>query len=461
MKRVNIPFISKNVEIELPDETEVLSMQTPQPLSNEAQAIQQALDNPIQSLPLEQIVEAKKTKNPHPTAVIVISDNTRPVPYTSDNGILWPIIERLLHAGVNRRDICVLVATGTHRAMHEQELREMIDERVFLHGIPVINHNCRDAANLSHLGSTKRGTKVLVNKSYLDADIKILTGLVESHFMAGVSGGRKSVCPGLLGEEGTYVFHGAEMLASKNVRDLNITDNPVHEEALEVAIMAGVDFIVNVTLDHAFKLTGVFAGHLVYAHEAAARCLRDYVAIPLDKQYDIVITHGGYVGLNHYQVGKVAVVAIQAVKQGGHLLVVGDNTDVDPVGSLNYKTVLYLLKLFGVEGFLRLIQSPDWMFIPEQWQVQMWAKLFAQIPQEHFLYYSPQFEQQHYRIIPGFNGNDLLSSANQYTQSYDSMSKVIQYGVLRALKQLEEAGISKPSMAYLADGPYGIIVLDN
>jgi nickel-dependent lactate racemase len=91
----------------------------------------------------------------------------------------------------------------------------------------------------------------------MEADIKILTGLVENHFMAGVSGGRKSICPGLVGEESTYIFHSAKFLASPKACDLNLPGNPCHEEALEVAEKAGADYIINVTLDHEFNLTGV------------------------------------------------------------------------------------------------------------------------------------------------------------------------------------------------------------
>src|SRR5690554_6270823 len=170
----------------------------------------------------------------------------------------------------------------------------MLDARLFESGISVRNHDCRDREQLRYLGRTSRGSEIYLNRAYLETDLKILTGLVESHFMAGASGGRKSICPGLIGEESTYVFHGAQMLSSNNVGNLILEDNPCHEEVLEVAKMAGADFIINVTLDDEFRLTGVFAGDLEKAHLAAVERLKEYVAIPVQKQYDLVITHAGF-----------------------------------------------------------------------------------------------------------------------------------------------------------------------
>ena len=125
------------------------------------------------------------------------------------------------------------------------ELRSMLDPRIFATKIEIRNHDCEDPESLVYLGETQRGTRVYINRYYMEADLKILTGLVESHFMAGASGGRKSVCPGLVGKESTYVFHSAPVLASPLARDLVLDGNPCHEEALEVAKKAGVDYIIN------------------------------------------------------------------------------------------------------------------------------------------------------------------------------------------------------------------------
>ncbi|MEE8564172.1 MAG: lactate racemase domain-containing protein, partial [Atribacterota bacterium] len=257
MKRISIELGKEIIEVNLPDNTEILSTEQPKPLDNPAFFIQKALIDSISSPSLDQIIEQKLKKNPQVKVVVVISDNTRPVPYKGKVGILWPIIEKLLAKNISHSRILILVAAGTHRPLSEKELREMLDPRVFDYRIPIKNHNCRDKNNLAYLGKTNRGSSVYINRDYMEADIKILTGLVETHFMTGASGGRKSICPGLIGEESIYIFHGAPMLASQKANDLIINDNPCHQEALEVAKKAGADYILNVTLDQDFKLTGV------------------------------------------------------------------------------------------------------------------------------------------------------------------------------------------------------------
>ena len=458
MNRYPLPLGTETLELALPPGTEVLSMSTPETLADPEAAIAEALVHSINSPSLDELIAAKLAQHSNPTAVIVISDSTRPVPYTGPAGILWPIIAKLLEHGIDPGAITVLVATGTHRPNTLDELKQMLDPRVFEHNIAVVNHDCRDTDNLAYLGKTQRGSQVYINKTYLNADIKILTGLVESHFMAGASGGRKSICPGLIGEASTYIFHGAEMLSSPEARDLVLEGNPCHEEALEVAKMAGADYIVNVTLDHQFRLTGVFAGELEAAHQKAFERVFGYVSIPIAKPYDIVVTHAGFVGVNHYQAAKVAVASIPALKPNGKLIIAANNTDPDPVGSPQYRTVLHLLKLMGAEKFKQLILSPDWTFIPEQWQVQMWARVFDRIPQEHLVYYSPQLTQRDYAFVPGVAGNRYLAPERVNSATAADIPQVISAAVSEAVQEFRAKHNTEPTIAYLADGPYGIPV---
>ncbi|QQO10738.1 nickel-dependent lactate racemase [Breznakiella homolactica] len=460
MKSVQIP-LGGGIDIPLPDGTDIYRMASPGSIENPGKAIRASLDNPVSSPPLavlardalDRSIESGKP----PRAVILVSDNTRPVPYSGEQGILLPVVELLLREGFKPGGILVIVATGTHRAMTDTEIRAMVDPEIFRLGITVENHDCKDTANLTDLGTTSRGGRIYINRKYLEADLKILTGLVESHFMAGFSGGRKSVCPGVIGEESTFVFHGADMMAHPEARDLVLDGNPCHEESLEVARRAGADFIVNVTLDHSFNITGVFAGELEAAHRAAAEKVRSYVGILLEKQYDIVISHAGFVGVNHYQAAKVGVASIAALKEKGHLIVAADNTDTaNPVGSLQYRTVLQLLKLNGPEKFLRMITSADWTFIPEQWQVQMWAKLFSRIPMEHFYYFAPQIDRRYAEIIPGRDGRLLLPADRRDTADLRDIPAFIEAALRAAAETYPPEQRAALSVAYLSDGPYGI-----
>jgi nickel-dependent lactate racemase len=455
MKGIDLKLGKKTFRVHLPDQTDVYAMTTPAVLANPGAAIREALENSINSPGLDQLIREKLKTKPDFRTVIVVSDNTRPVPYRGESGILWPLVERLLRQGIAPQQISILVATGTHRAMTEAELKQMLEPAIFELGIAVINHNCQDESNLAYLGETRRGSRIWINRRYMEADLKILTGLVESHFMAGVSGGRKSVCPGLIGEASTYVFHGAPMLASSLACDLNLEGNPCHEEALEVAKKAGADYIVNVTLDHRFQITGVFAGELEAAHKKAVELVKNYAAIPVNKEYDIVVTHAGFVGINQYQAAKAAVASIPLLKAGGWLIEVADHTDSHPVGSPKYQTVLHLLKLMGSDNFNRLLLSPDWTFIPEQWQVQMWAKVFAKIPMEQYIYYSPQLSERDLRMIPCLDGNLLLPPEKRYRRTPDNVAAVIEAAFQHIGSKSAQTDLS---VAFLQDGPYGIPV---
>ncbi len=456
MKTVNMKFGPEQFTVRLPETTEILAMDTPKPLTNPETAIAEALVNSIGAPGLDAMIAAKIDANPNLRVVVVVSDNTRPVPYRGESGILWPILQKLLNHGIAKERILVIVATGTHRGLTTDELQIMLDPKVFEAGIQVVNHDCQDQANLVYLGATRRGSQIYINRNYMEADLKILTGLVESHFMAGASGGRKSVCPGLIGEESTYIFHSAPMLASPQATDLTLDGNPCHEEALEVAQKAGVDYIVNVTLDHRFQITGVFAGDLELAHRKAVEQVTQYAAIPVERTYDLVITHAGFVGINHYQAAKAGVAASRILKPGGTLIMAANNTDSDPVGSPRYRTVLHLLKLMGVENFNRLILSKDWTFIPEQWQIQMWGKLFAKIPQDNFIYYSPQLKSSDYQYLAGVDGNCFLPEDQRYRSDTQLIPVYIEAAVNETLRRLTASGNKELSIAYLTDGPYGI-----
>lgn len=454
---VTLDLGRSRIRIGLPPGAEVLSMTEPGPVADPQSAIGHALESPIGSEPLSAIVSRAVAANPDATAVVVVSDNTRPVPYSGEQGILWPVLCTLLANGVKKANLTVLVANGTHRALCTRELMEMLDPRVFDNGIRVLNHDCR-GDDLVYLCKTSRGSDIYINSLYLKADLKILTGLVESHFMAGVSGGRKSVCPGLIGESSTCVFHGPHLLDSPNARDLVLEGNPVHEESLEVAEAAGADFIVNVTLNSRLELTGVFAGGLRAAHESAVRHLSRYVLIPLERKYDLVVTHAGFVGVNHYQAAKAAVVALPALAETcSRMVMIADHTDPAPLGSSKYRTVLHLLKMLGAERFTKLIFSEDWVFIPDQWQVQMWAKVFRKLDMRHLIYAAAGLSADDESLIPGVTALDYVRERGYDTQPLRSFEEIAQAAVLAAADELRSLKGAEPSIAVLQDGPYGIV----
>lgn len=449
----------KEFILNLPEEIKILKMKGTSTVTDPAFEIEKCLNYPIGSVSFDTIVEKKLKKNPASNAVIVISDNTRPVPYKGKQGILLPLVDKLLSAGLTTDRITILCANGTHTPLPDTIFHEMIDSRIFEKGISVINHDCLDDDNLLFMGYTSKGTEIKINKTYVEADIKILTGLVESHFMAGVSGGRKSICPGLIGENSTFIFHSVQFLDNKYSKDLNLIQNPCHEEALEVAHSVGADFIFNVTLNDKFDVTGYFAGDMEKAHLAAYEKVKQSVGIHETETYDIVVTHSGFVGKNHYQAAKAAIAALPLLKKDSYLIMAGDCIDVDPVGKDTYRKVLPFLKNTKSDDFINLLKSDKWQFVPDQWQVQMWAKLFQVIPQKNFLFYAPQLTKEDYKILSGEDGNNYLSPDSQYGNGSDGTIVSFLESALKQIRsKLELAGRKNIKTAWFADGPYGIVL---
>jgi nickel-dependent lactate racemase len=476
--KIEIPFEGGPIEAELPDGTDILRMAGARPLADPGEAVRRALREPIGSESLEAVARSRRAGRAGARACVVVSDKTRPVPYREPGGLLAPILDTLAAAGFTPADITILVAAGIHAEMGRFELEKMLGPEPFAWGCHVACHDCRDLSMLTNVGTTARGTEALIDRRYVEADLKILTGLVESHFMAGASGGRKSICPGLLGEAGTKVFHGPALMSHPNTRDLLLEGNPVHEESLAVARLAGADFIANVTVDGAFRMTGVFCGDLEGAHAAAVGHLRAHVGIPVDHPYDLVVTHGGFVAQNHYQAAKAGVAALGALPEsGGGLILVADNRDAEPIGSDGYRLSIALLKALGPAALDRLLASPDWRFIVDQWEAQMWGKVLKRVKAEDFIYFAPQLGPEDRRILPGVDGRGLLGeSGGLHGRSGASalppdspafreaagreVAGVVRLVVARFLSARgfveSDVASGKARVAWLADGPYGI-----
>lgn len=451
---LSVPFGQDHLEIQVPAGCVSLRMAGPPQQALSPAEIEEALRQPIGSEPLETILRSRQKPANELTVCVTVSDITRPVPYQGKQGILPILLGIIEAAGVRREHICILIGNGMHRA-------STLEERVTMYGQDVVDqyrivdHDCDDLEAQVLAAQTSKGTEVYLNKVFHEADVKIVTGLVESHFMAGASGGRKGVCPALVNTRTLHKFHGVEFLEHPQAANLNLENNPCHEEALEVARAAHVDFLINTTLDHELKLTGVFAGDLEAAHLAAFEAMKATVAIPIDEPYDIVITHGAYVGRNHYQCAKAAVGAMPAVKEDGFILLVANNFDVEPVGGAEYRTLLHLLKILGPDRYVSILRHPDWVFTKDQWEPQMWAKPLRQVGAEGLVYCAPQVTPEDCQIIPGLTGYDMVSPDAHFTSHQDKAQTMLQNAIQYAVSHPKWAERT-PTVAFVEDGPYAI-----
>jgi len=453
-KALKVPFGEDAFEVRVPADCVTLRMK---PMPNRVfsrSVILDALTHPIGSPGLPAILQGKNKPIENLRVCISVSDITRPVPYKGPDGILLPLLEMLQQEGVRPEHITIVIGNGMHRASTPAERLSMYGAEV-VRQYRIVDHDCEDLSSQVLAAQTSKGTDVYLNRIFFDADVKIVTGLVESHFMAGVSGGRKGVCPALVNTKTIQKFHGPDFLEHPNAATLVLEGNPCHEESLEVALAVGVDFLVNTTLDHQLNLNGVFAGDLVKAHLAAVEAMKEFVRIPIDDPFDIVLTHGGYVGRNHYQCAKAAVCAMPVVKENGMIILAANNSDPEPVGSPEYKTLLHLLKVLGPDRYVSILRHPDWVFTKDQWEPEMWAKPIRKVGAEGLIICAPQLLAQDFEIIPGVSGDEFIDQEARFASGIDKAATQFQNAVAAAVASPRFKG-RKPSIAFIEDGPYAV-----
>jgi nickel-dependent lactate racemase len=456
-KKVHVEFGKDGLEISVPPDCVELSMRDVPLLPDPKAAFEEAFNHPIGSPALEEIIRKKGKPPEGMSAAIAVSDITRPVPYKGENGILFHLLKRLRSSGIQPQNIKIIVATGMHRPSTDDEKVEMYGEEI-VEQYTILDHDCENNDLLESIGKTRRGTHVYVNRDFYFADLKIATGLVESHFFTGISGGRKTICPGLVDVKTIQKFHGPVFLEDPNATNLVLKDNPCHEEAMEVAETVGVDFIVNVNLDKDLQLIRVFAGDVIEANMKAYEMIKSYAEIPLNHEFDIVLTHGGYVGRDHYQTAKAGVRALPAVKEKGIIIIAAHNRDLlEPVGSREYKSLIHLLKLQGPDCYLRLIKSEGWTFIKDQWEPEVWGKVIRKVGEEGLIYCTPDLSKEEHCLLPGVCGLDLLKKRKKRLSLKDAR-EMVQHAVFLAVQKYKQKGI-EPTMAFIREGPYAVPIL--
>ena len=231
--------------------------------------------------------------------------------------------------GINPHDVTILIATGTHRANTPDELQLMLGADIVNRGYHIVNHNSRDDSTLAHVGETKAGVPIYLNKKWLAADVRITTGFVEPHFFAGFSGGAKMVAPGLAGLKTVLVLHDAKRIGSPYATWGVIEGNPIQDDVREIARTTGVTFSIDVTLNRDQQITAVFAGELFAEHGQACAFSKESVMCPVEVPFDVVLTtNSGYpLDQNLYQAVKGMSAAAKVVKSGGTIVCAAECRD--------------------------------------------------------------------------------------------------------------------------------------
>ncbi len=359
--KIKLRYGKGHETIEIPAEkVQVLKKRDVSPIEDIEDKIRGALLNPIGIPPLFEIAKGKRD------SCILVSDTTRPVP----NGvILPPIISTLKQAGISPNKITVLIATGTHDVVPDELLEELLGKEVLLSGVKIISHNAYDDSTLVNLGVGAHNCPAILNKLYVQSELKICTGLIEPHFMAGYSGGRKSICPGIVGIETLKVFHGVAAMGHPLSKSCSLEGNPVQEIAESVAKIVGCDFMVNVTLNDKREITGIFAGDIFKAHRVGCDFVGENSIVEIDSPADIVVTsNGGYpLDQNYYQTVKGLVEASEILRPNGVIVMASECKY--GLGKDDFKNLLKELREKTIEQFLKGHSTSEG-FRSDQWEVQ-------------------------------------------------------------------------------------------
>jgi nickel-dependent lactate racemase len=315
MKHYQIPCGKKIISIQIPDNVSVQQVESRKmaPILNVIRAVEEALNRPIGTSRLRELVK------PNQTVALVVTDITRQLP----EEIILPLLLKELEAGgIKKRDITAIVATGTHRSNTPEELYKKFGDIV--NQISFVNHDPLDSKCLVDLGTSSSGIPLVFNRAVAQADIRISTGVIETHLFAGYSGGVKSIAVGVAGEKTIAVTHNYEMLQQTR---LGIVEGNEFRRFLTEATQAiGLHFIVNVVQTGRKEVVKVFAGDPVKAFNEGVKTARHLYEVEIDQPGEIVVSGVTYPkSRDLYQATRAANVVVfgpqPVVSKGGVILI--------------------------------------------------------------------------------------------------------------------------------------------
>lgn len=364
--QVELQYGQGDLSINLPDDWDVTVIRKVQMpvIDTPETAVSEALEHPVGCDRLTDLAGSAKR------ACIVICDITRPVP----NGSVLPVlIRQLIDGGLSKDQISILIATGLHRPNLGEELREVIGDDWVFDNITINNHYAQNDDDHIEIGISSAGTPVKLDRRFMEADLRIVVGLVEPHFMAGYSGGRKLITPGVAHKDTITYLHSALFMEQPKAANCIIKGNPLHQQQLEVVEMIGGALAINVVIDEKRRLSFVNFGEIIASHSETVNYLRSYAEVFVPHKYQTVITSsGGYpLDKTYYQTVKGMVGAQEILAPGGDLFIVSEISE--GMGSTEYVEAQKRLVNLGGEGFIQALQNKKFAAIDE-WQTEMQVK---------------------------------------------------------------------------------------
>lgn len=384
--RIEFAFGRTGLEAGLPagPRWRVLKPRWAEALGDPAAALAAALDRPSAGPALSELARGKRS------AAISVCDITRPAP---NRLTLPPLLERLHAAGVAPEQTTILIATGLHRAATPGEIDEILGPGIAAR-YRIVNHNARDLEAHAQLGQTRSGTMVAIERAFVEADLHITLGFIEQHLMAGFSGGRKLIAPGLAYQDTIKRLHSPHFMRDPRAVEGRVEENPLHQELLEIAEMAGHHFIVDVVLTEGRQIAAVFAGDPRQAHRQGVEFVRENTTAWLPGPVPAAVTtSAGYpLDLTFYQAVKGITAASHIVEPGGIILLLAACDE--GAGAGEFSRLLLQSPDAGI--FLRNIEKSAVTI--DQWQLEKLA-LVCQTHQVWF--YTPGLPAEYHGSVWG------------------------------------------------------------
>lgn len=368
--------------------------------------IGEAIDAPIDSPPLEEIVAAGES------VLIVVSDATRA---TASAQVVNLLVRRLIELGVAPADVRIIFATGIHRAVSMEEKRELLTPFI-VQRIRTLDHDADDSSSMMQLGATKRGTPVEINRALKEHDHVILTGAIGFHYFAGFTGGRKSICPGLASARTIEATHMLALDFEKGGRRAGVgtgllEGNAIHEECERVAALVAPSFLINTVVDERGRAVRVHAGDWRVAHQKACAEYAEEHSIKIDERRALVIAGcgGSPWDINLIQAHKSLDMAAHACCEGGNIILLAECSDG-----------------FGRADFLKWFDAADSRALEtrlrEHYEVNgqtAWSLLVkAEKFRVHLVSKLADEDVRQMRLIPSRSIDEALARMDQKTQGY-------------------------------------------
>lgn len=326
MPRFDFAYGSGRVKLDLPENAryQELHGHNEPPIEDIPAALRAALEAPIHEKPLRSWLQ------PGDAVTLIISDMSR---FWMRQDLVIPALVEYMEkeCGIRMEDLVILVANGTHLGGDEAELRTLVTDAVY-DRVKVVNHDCL-ADDLVYLGTTSRGTEVVVNPLAVGRKVVAL-GAATQHVMAGFGGGRKSILPGIASMKTIQQNHAHsldpnEPHSNPAIGNAVLEGNPLHEDMCEAAAMVEQLYVVNLVMNAGMKLARITAGHWLDSWLEACKAADAMYQTPIPEKADVIITScGGYPkDMSLYQGTKTIDNVEFGLKKGGTLVLLAECRD--------------------------------------------------------------------------------------------------------------------------------------